>query len=468
MNKQAYAKMKVVAKDKAVFEAVTDDSLIESYSDHVSSHFENFEIGQHVFVNYSIGASGRRTILSSALYEEDKHSVYFRIKTTLIFSLPEDIDTINRTFSKHWDSTLKRLSSFGANLGVGTDCSFSAICEGLEKSKRLSLEANISLHEVNILSRVANMANISVSVGDHDFVSTNDAEEAEKPKRVPHPATNGYYIDPLIAMVFTTVSNSLGEKPVKTLITGPSGYGKTTLPTVFANILGLDVLRMNCAQIRDPEEWFGYREAIGGETVFVDSPFVEAIQNGNCVVILDEWNRLAPDLKNTLYPLLDDDARTQVHGREVVVGDNVAFFATVNIGTQYVGTYEMDYAELNRFQFISEVGPIPGKEEESLLSTRTGVSRDDAHKIIKTINNLRDKHGDVADFSTRTSIQIAKAVAAGANVRFAFQSVVVNRVFDTGYTSNRKVVIDTINMSLGQFAVSDIKDSMFFVDNKND
>jgi len=41
-------------------------------------------------------------------------------------------------------------------------------------------------------------------------------------------------------------------------------------------------------------------------------------------------------------------------------------------------------------------------------------------------------------------------------------------VFDTGYTSNRKVVIDTINMSLGQFAVSDIKDSMFFVDNKND
>lgn len=468
MNKQAYAKMKVVAKDKAVFETVTDASLIESYSDHVSSHFEKFEIGEHVFVNYSIGSSGRRTILSSTLYEDDKHSSYFRNKTTLVFSLPKDVDTINRTFAKHWDSTLKRLSIFGANLGGGTDCSFSAICEELEKSKRISLEADISLHEINILSRVANMANISVTVGDDVFVPTDNTEKAEKSKRVPHPATNGYYIDPLIAMVFTTVSNSLGEKPVKTLITGPSGYGKTTLPTVFANILGLDVLRMNCAQIRDPEEWFGYREAIGGETVFVNSPFVDAIEAGNCVVILDEWNRLAPDLKNTLYPLLDDDARTQVHGREVVVGDNVAFFATVNIGAQYVGTYEMDYAELNRFQFIAEVGPIPEKEEANVLSTRTGVSLSDARQIIKTINNLREKLGEVADFSTRTSIQIAKAVAAGANIRFAFQSVVVNRVFDTGYTSNRKVVIDIINMSLGQFAVSDIKESMFFVDNTSD
>lgn len=462
MNKQAYAHMEIVDNEKAKFVRVTDSALNDTYSDHLSTHFSSFAKGTQVFVNYSIGESGRRTILSVTEYNGDAHDGYFRTEKNIVVELNDGYDEVNGTFAKHWDSTVKRLISLGVNFIDEDEVKFSNLSDTLKKNRRIIIKANISDHEIGIISRIANIANLTIS---SDGSTSVPAEEISAiMKRQPHPAINGYYIDPTIAMVFTTVKNSLGEKPVKTLITGPSGYGKTTLPTVFSNILGHNCIRMNCAQIRDPEEWFGYREAIGGETVFVKSPFIEAITAGNCVVILDEWNRLAPDLKNTLYPLLDDSAATQIHGHEFVVGENVSFFATVNVGAQYVGTYEMDFAELNRFQFIVEVGPIPKHEEVNVLAIRTGISKKDASTIVKTISDLRDKHGNLADFSVRTSLQIAKAVAAGADMRFAFQAVVVNRVFDTGYSNNRKVVIDTINMNLGMFSVDDVKKSIFFID----
>lgn len=199
--------------------------------------------------------------------------------------------------------------------------------------------------------------------------------------------------------------------PITLLMTGPSGYGKTSIPEEFASVHEMNFIRMNCAQVRDPEEWFGYREAKDGSTVFVPSEFTQAITAGNCVVVLDEFNRVEPWLHNTLYPLLDHAAKTSIHGEMIKCGKNVIFFATANLGYQYVGTFQLDAAIMNRMDAVIKVGCLPSAVEEKLLVARFSISAARARTIVKVLSKLRELaiSGNLsADVSTRTSLKIAR------------------------------------------------------------
>ena len=148
---------------------------------------------------------------------------------------------------------------------------------------------------------------------------------------------------------------------------------------------------MNCATIRDPEEWFGFREAKDGSTVFIRSQFAKIIEAGNAVVVLDEFNRLEPWLHNTLFPLLDDDGATVVHDERFAIGEGVIVVGTINSGYKYTGTFELDEALMNRFEFILEVGPMPHAQEVQVLTKRTGVDAATAEQIVKMSNTLRQQ-----------------------------------------------------------------------------
>jgi hypothetical protein len=192
-----------------------------------------------------------------------------------------------------------------------------------------------------------------------DYTTKTPAPTAKVTKGKDKDFLNGYFIDEETRRVFTTAHKmSVGnpDSAIKVMMVGPSGYGKTTVPKLFAQATGMNFYRMNCATVRDPEEWFGYREAVDGSTKFFRSEFAKAIEAGNLVVVLDEFNRLEPWLHNTLFPLLDDDGKTVVHDEEFKIGPNVIVVGTINSGYRYTGTFELDEALLNRFEFIIEVG----------------------------------------------------------------------------------------------------------------
>lgn len=297
-----------------------------------------------------------------------------------------------------------------------------------------------------------------------DVVSDNH-EKQDVP--VLHKKAAGYYISDEANNIFTIAASMVKENPRSTpkiMLTGPSGFGKTTLVEIAASVMEMKFLRMNCARVREPEEWFGYRAATDGTTHFVKSEFANAISAGNVIVLLDEFNRLAPELKNTLYPLLDDSMSTEIYGERVEIGERVIFVATMNKGNQYAGTYDIDWAELNRFSLFMEVGPMPFDEEVKVVTSRTGIDLDDAKLIVKVMNQLRSKHEAAGDFSTRTSIAVA-SIAKYSTIANAFFTSVVVRINQDEYdTTTRAGVAHTINTYLGSTPTNalDKNNSIFY------
>lgn len=239
------------------------------------------------------------------------------------------------------------------------------------------------------------------------------------------------------------------NRPVKILAFGESGYGKTTLAQHIAYISGMDCFRMNCATVRDPEEWFGQRSAKDGTTFFEKSTFITKVEAGNCVIILDEFNRMEPWVGNSLYPMLDDDAQTTVMNELVKVGPNVIFFATVNLGFEYSGTFSMDAAMSNRFNFFVEVGEYDQSVEATIIMKRFPGIKSSAtiSQIVETARAIRRLK--LIGCTLRTIIQVAEAVEAGMSVRKAWQHVFVYRCPQDGSVNVRKEVIDIINFKCG-------------------
>lgn len=225
------------------------------------------------------------------------------------------------------------------------------------------------------------------------------------------------------------------------LLVGPSGCGKTTLPGLVAQESGLEVLKMDCGTIRDPEEWFGKRGAANGATFFSPSPLVSAIKRGS-VVILDELNRVQPYILSTLYGILDDTRKVIIHDEEILVNKKTTIFATINEGVQYSGTFRLDEALRQRFDMFISVD-YPSNEQDVYASITNDADAEMIYQILSLLRawNMKEKQG--LDVSTRTGVKIAKLTRSfKMDIDEAIKFTILNSIsnFDT-----RKSVLDMVN-----------------------
>ena len=169
--------------------------------------------------------------------------------------------------------------------------------------------------------------------------------------------------------------------------------GKTELAVWFTAKHDRPMVVMNCASIRETRDWFGYKEAKGGTVSWHVSDFVKAIQTPNCVIVLDEFNRLHSSLHNTLYPLLDARRQTWVEevGEMITVAPGVVFFATCNIGAQHTGTFTLDAALEDRFGQRVECNFLPKGAEIKVLTDKTGIPEREATRLVEFANDIRAK-----------------------------------------------------------------------------
>lgn len=250
--------------------------------------------------------------------------------------------------------------------------------------------------------------------------------------------------------VYSTLKTAMtDEKNIwNILLLGPSGSGKTTMPMLVAKELGIPVLKMDCGTVRDPEEWFGKRGAAGGATYFEPSSLVRTIQDGG-VIILDELNRVQPYIQSTLYGILDDTRQVVVHENIVSVNPKTTFIATINEGVKYSGTFRLDEALRQRFDFFMNID-YPDNEL-AVYSSVTSV--ENANMILSIMNQVRVldmQNGWGLDASTRTGMKIAKLITNfGFTIEESLKYAVYNSIHDAVVKKN---IVDSVNSLIKRLA----------------
>lgn len=220
------------------------------------------------------------------------------------------------------------------------------------------------------------------------------------------------------------------------LVTGPTGCGKTHLGKILADVMGYEFFAINLGDTSNPASKLLGHIAYDPDkgTHFVRSQFVEAIQAEKpTLIMLDEITRdRSQELQNILIPVLDDQKELILDEERppetIKVSDNVFFFATANVGRQYIGaTNTIDRAWLDRFTGgIYQMDYLPKDSEVDLVTRRTGIETDLAEHICvfaEKVRALANNEELSTSVSTRMTIAAAKAVGDGVKLADALVNV---------------------------------------------
>ena len=261
---------------------------------------------------------------------------------------------------------------------------------------------------------------------------------------------------------YTMLRNIFRNKYI--LVTGPSGCGKSSLGKILAEISNKPFHQFNFGDTMNPAaKLLGdtkYNQEDG--TWFKPSRFVSALEdNSGAFIMLDEVTRdRTGDLGNILMPVLDGQrylALDESDDSDVVSLDkNVFFFATANIGREYLGAAnDLDRAWKDRFTGgIYELDYLPQKKEQELLQVRVPqIDKEDARRITEFAKKIRDLYKaeelNVA-VSTRMCLAVAELVVDGMTLLEALKHTVLPFYpIQAGDDTDRVKVIQAIQ-SMGE------------------
>ena len=261
------------------------------------------------------------------------------------------------------------------------------------------------------------------------------------------PAVNKtYYVNGDVQNLFSYVEKQRTTKTQKILLKGPHGAGKTEMAMHYAAIHKLPMLIMDCANLREPRDWFGHKKIEKSKIIWHPSQFDKAISGGNIVILLDEINRVHPSILNTLLPLLDSRGFTYLEEKNenITVGNGVVFFATMNEGAVYTGTSAIDVALKDRFPRIIEVKYLERDKEVELLIARTGIDKEDASNLVEIASQIRQKSTGLSSsftnsMSTRQLIAAAEDFIDGGVDSLTF--TITNCFSPEGGTSSERASV---------------------------
>lgn len=220
------------------------------------------------------------------------------------------------------------------------------------------------------------------------------------------------------------------------ILVGPKGTGKTTLVFALAEALGWqEPCKVDVGIIQTTTHIFGSEAALKGTTYFRRSALFDYIERARIafehgidtlfIVLLDEINRAHAKMNESMHGLFDDTRQitlTTSEGSKIVrLPPNLHTVGTMNVGAEYVGTFQLDEALKSRFMLM-RVRPMPEDEEVKRLMAAEGVLETQALSIVKVAAALRGaanarQIGFAPDF--RTCRGVAVLVRHGLDLRTA-------------------------------------------------
>ena len=226
-----------------------------------------------------------------------------------------------------------------------------------------------------------------------------------------------YVIGDDVVSFFDLINKMSHVKNVNIRLVGPAGCGKTSLAVQYAAKYNLPCHLVNCANVREPRDWFGYRKLDSDKNlVWHESLFVKMLETPYSVIVLDETNRCPMHTLNTLYPLLDHRRASYLEeaGRTLQVAEGVTFWCAMNEGNQFTGTSVLDEAFADRTGIVHECKFLSTNEEANVLHNRTGLALDNCVRLVEVADQVRKKANldGVDSFSKPISTRMLEEAAA--------------------------------------------------------
>lgn len=244
------------------------------------------------------------------------------------------------------------------------------------------------------------------------------------------------------------------KKKKNVLMVGSSGAGKTDLIRLMIPKLKKNLSIFDMAISNPNKALCGNLRAENGSTYYQLARFAKDIQDEG-LILLDELSRAAPTANNILLPVLDgrrtlyiEDA-IEEKDRQVKVHDNCCFWATANIGAEFVGTSTLDHALLNRFLQVPVTYP-PRDKESKLLQKVHGLDSFMSDSIVKAVHEIRN-HTDLSsakDISTRQVMDIGELVKDGYKPIDAFTWSVLNQFESNPHDGGERATVLTLLQSM--------------------
>lgn len=209
----------------------------------------------------------------------------------------------------------------------------------------------------------------------------------------------------------------------KTLITGPTGSGKSSLVRYVCAKLNRPFIRINMSGDVESASLFGTLVVRGGATVWEDGAITEAVKYG-AVCLVDEWELMPAEISMGMQNLLEDggylylkekpgtsDDRTMIpneHFRLVFAGNTVGQGDTSGA---FTGVGVQNTATIDRFTNTIRLGYLSKKHEISIITSKSNVSEDVAANMVRfasLVRNAYDSGNLGLTMSPRTLINWAR------------------------------------------------------------
>ena len=284
--------------------------------DEYETNFEKDKALKRRFGKYEVKeptvADTKRILLGLAKYYEKFHGVKYD-KDTLVAA----VDLSERYMKNKYrpDKAIDIIDLAGAKAKLAE-----------EKSVTMDM----------ILKTVAKIAKMPVEMID---IKENDSIATLNSKLKDQVYGQNEAIDMIVeAIVIAKSGLRDASKPIGTYLEiGPTGVGKTYLAKQLAIALGVELVRFDMSEYQEkhavsrligaPTGYVGHGEGEAGSGQLISK--VE--NNPNCVLLLDEVEKAAPEVMQVLLQVMDDGRLTSATGKTVDFS-NVILLMTSNLG----------------------------------------------------------------------------------------------------------------------------------------